>query len=301
MRSRMAMQVDVNAPAAKMLPPASSLAKHAENCSRLVWGIDGLRGAKLETLLGIFDPVNDKKRLCVQPTALGKTHIVRVMGTMLGGFHLIIHPILAFSADQVAAFMECDESYRTIEVHNFDEMSREQRGKFICHVRNLDKNSPTTIYEMGSPQLLALHEDFVETLIFCAKKGTLRSITVNEAHLYAQHGSSSRAQIRANQEKLFKRILNNNVRPIVLAMTATMGEIELKQLEGLLRTEFPMKCRTWASCDDFNQDQIEIKVKISSEYLRHLETVVDFVDTGNGEKHVCVFANSKKAIKYSEK
>ena len=61
-----------------------------------------------------------QKRLVVQPTANRKTHIMRMVGTFLG-VNLATNPLLALTADQVFAFMEGDETYRMIKVHNLDE------------------------------------------------------------------------------------------------------------------------------------------------------------------------------------
>ena len=55
--------------------------------------------------------------LIVQPTVIGKTHIIRVFGTFLKGDHLIIHPILGLTGDQVSQFKEGSDDYGAIEVH----------------------------------------------------------------------------------------------------------------------------------------------------------------------------------------
>ena len=58
--------------------------------------------------------------LIVQPMGGGKMHIIRMIGTMLRGIHLIIHPLLALTEDQVGRFLEETDAYGSIEAHNLD-------------------------------------------------------------------------------------------------------------------------------------------------------------------------------------
>ena len=63
---------------------------------------------------------SEKKLLVVQSTGQGKSTIIKLLGLMLKGVHLIVHPLLV--PDQVASFMRCSDKYRTVLVVNLDEL-----------------------------------------------------------------------------------------------------------------------------------------------------------------------------------
>ena len=54
----------------------------------------------------------------------------------------------------------------------------------------------STISTFTSPQKLANSPDILNALFICHARQTLRLITINEAHLYAQHGSTFHDDLR---------------------------------------------------------------------------------------------------------
>ena len=58
--------------------------------------------------------------LIVQLIGISKTQIIHVLGTFLKGVHLIIHPILVLTGNQVTRFKEGSDDYVVIEVNNLD-------------------------------------------------------------------------------------------------------------------------------------------------------------------------------------
>ena len=67
--------------------------------SNLVWGVS-LRTMQMSALTFLFREANvERKMLLVQKTGSGKTHVIRMAGTMLKGIHLILHPLLVLTAD----------------------------------------------------------------------------------------------------------------------------------------------------------------------------------------------------------
>ena len=102
------------------LPSATNTAEYIQLASEFVWRLPCLRPIQAEVLQAIFDPTNRRHRLVVAPTAIGKSHIIRMMGTIFKAIHLVIHPLLALTADQVNAFKEANEAYGAFEVHNMD-------------------------------------------------------------------------------------------------------------------------------------------------------------------------------------
>ena len=137
--------------------------------------------------------------LIVQPTAGGKTHIIRMLCTYFRGIHVITHPILALSGDQVEQFRKGNEAYGPIEVHNLDRSVKVDPHflpRLICHLRNVPTKTSRTIILIASPQLYTKSNNLVKVLHHCHRKGTFRSLHHDEGHLLAQHGESFRWQIR---------------------------------------------------------------------------------------------------------
>ena len=149
--SAAAMEVDVNAPAkvdlsekaAAELPDNPTLEDYIALCSRLVWpGIEALRPAQMEVLTKLFADANeDERKLMVNlMTGVGKTHVIRVLGALLKGVHLIIHPLLVLTADQVVKFLEGTDDYGAIEVHNLDDLAgttEAYRKQFVKRLKEL--------------------------------------------------------------------------------------------------------------------------------------------------------------------
>ena len=145
------MEVDVNAPAkvdlsekaAAELPDNPTLEDYIALCSRLVWpGIEALRPAQMEVLTKLFADANeDERKLMVNlMTGVGKTHVIRVLGALLKGVHLIIHPLLVLTADQVVKFLEGTDDYGAIEVHNLDDLAgttEAYRKQFVKRLKEL--------------------------------------------------------------------------------------------------------------------------------------------------------------------
>ena len=159
-----------------MMSPALSTAEHLENCFRLVWNVDKLRDVQLEILAAIFYPSNKRKQLIVQPIARGKTHIMRVMGTMFWGLHVVVHPLFALTVDQASAFEEGNDAYGSIQVHNLDAHASESKTvwrKIINRMLATKLSTYTTTFLLCSSQFITIHNEFNEALIQCNKNRTL--------------------------------------------------------------------------------------------------------------------------------
>jgi len=77
---------------------------------------------QLAVLMKILTPsLSNRKLLNIAHTVGGKTHIIRVLGgTYARGVHLVIHSILALTADQVLKFPDGTDKYGAIDTHNMD-------------------------------------------------------------------------------------------------------------------------------------------------------------------------------------
>ena len=64
----------------------------------------------------------ERKLLCVLRTGGGKTHLIKMVGTMLMlvGVHLVVHPLLVLAANQVQRFSFVNKAYGPVGAHNLD-------------------------------------------------------------------------------------------------------------------------------------------------------------------------------------
>ena len=89
-------------------PAGESLEDDLDIVCRLIWGVSEMRPMQREALLRLFSSVNVlKKLLIIQPTGRGKSLIIKMICSMLRGVHLIVHPLLVLTANQVASFQRC--------------------------------------------------------------------------------------------------------------------------------------------------------------------------------------------------
>ena len=90
---------------------------------------------------------------------------MRLIGTLFKGVHLIFHPRLALSADQIKKFNEGDDRYGSIEAINLDKVGTPPVLRKIIHRMNkLKRDTTTTMFLICSPQLMAENEFLVEIL-----------------------------------------------------------------------------------------------------------------------------------------
>ena len=101
---------------------------HAD-CSRLQWGVPKPRANQILAFRHLADPSRPRTLLLAERTGGGKTHVTRVVGTVERGVTLVIVPLLALSADQLAKFKEGNQDYGSIEAHHMDEVVQESRCK----------------------------------------------------------------------------------------------------------------------------------------------------------------------------
>ena len=64
-----------------------------QEASEEVWGVKELRPTQLQALTHI---VTHPSLLLIGRTAIGKSHFVRMIGTVLGGLVVVVVPLLAF-------------------------------------------------------------------------------------------------------------------------------------------------------------------------------------------------------------
>ena len=134
--------------------------------SRIVWGVD-LRPMQRDALvhvLGSTPPAH--KLLLVTRTGSGKSHVTRMLGTMLRGIHLVVRPLLVLAADQVRNFTNASGGCGSVSAVNLDDAGTTEAARDYL-VRQLLAVSPQTsrtIFLFASPQYLALAARLIEAV-----------------------------------------------------------------------------------------------------------------------------------------
>ena len=86
-----------------------------------------------------------------------------MVGTILHGIHIIFHPLLVLTADQIVKFETGSNIYGAIEVHNHDEQALKSiqfQGKLLSRLEGLAPDSTTAIFVFTSPQFLTKYQAF---------------------------------------------------------------------------------------------------------------------------------------------
>ena len=113
-------------------------------------------------------------------------HLIKMVGTMHGGIHLVVHPLLVLAADQVKRSSSANEAFGLVEAHNLDEevgLSKVFLDRLVRYLRDIGRGTARTIFLFSLPQLLASQPCLRCALLQCAESGTLCSVTLDEAHL----------------------------------------------------------------------------------------------------------------------
>ena len=74
-------------------------------------------------------------------------------------------------------------------------------------IHRLERDTTSTIFVICSPQFLVNNSQFCSTLVRANAERILRLVVNDKVHLYVQHGSTFRADIRQLKDDLFAKIL----------------------------------------------------------------------------------------------
>ena len=296
--SRNAMIIDRDDESNHAFPADPSLATCFRLNSQHSWGFE-LRVDQSAALSKLFedDCLASRRLLVVLKTGIGKSHVIRSMGTMLKGVILVIHPLLVLTADQVIRFREGSDSFGSIEAHHLDNFATKDRKQFVKHICNMTVRTTSSVFVFSSPQFLADNKDVLHALLKCNRKHTLRAVAINEADLLARHGSSFRSEIRLLGDQFFDQIFGGAPtdvirRPFMLALSATMSKPDLTTFGRLTRVGFPKSVRLWGDLDHFQLDCCKLIFHCGNEYKKHLDYVVDYLRADASSAFV--FTNRRK-------
>ena len=85
---------------------SASFSEVLDNLSARMWSTPSLRPAQAEAITEIMHGRCGGKLLLVHRTGGGKSHILRMIGSLVGGIVLVIVPLLTLCADQIRKILE---------------------------------------------------------------------------------------------------------------------------------------------------------------------------------------------------
>ena len=203
----------------------ASLIDHLNDAAQRVWDVPSLRKEQSSCLERIlFEDSCGGKVLNIAPTGSGKSLTLRMVGTFTGGVCVVFVPLLALTADQMHAIKSADQRYASFEAVHMDEIpssSDALGGDIIPRLDGIGANSSSTLYCFTSPQYIVDNPSFLNALLRCHERRTLRFVAIDEAHLYAQHGKTFRESIRILKASFFEKVFAKEAayHPLFMAMT----------------------------------------------------------------------------------
>ena len=161
-------------------------------------------------------------------------------------------------------------------------------------IRRLQNDTSFTIFIICSPQFFVKNPAFTKTIVAAGERRILRLVVIDEVHLYVQHGSSFRADIRHLKDDLFVKVFhptNPHLHPKAILATGTLQSQYILMASSLTTIGLPPTMWQWGSSNDFKQRNITMDLANSANHLTYLDRVRDFVaDADLG--FVCVFTSS---------
>jgi hypothetical protein len=211
------------------------------------------------------------KVLLVAKTGSGKSHVMRTVGIMLGGVCLILMPLLALGTDQVAKLRTVCQEFGTVEFFHVDEYLEvpAELDKIVCRINSLQADDDSTVFIFCSPQALQNRPKVQQALLRAHSKLVLKSVFVDEVHLYVDHGTSFREDISSLTQSFFSLVFppnNVQVHPAFCAMTGTFTKAHADSLHSLLGFVIPSTGVLWGSPSDFSKRGITIKYSVSDDF-----------------------------------
>jgi len=234
-------------------------------------------------------------------TASGKTHVMRVLGSMQRGFVPIFIPLLTLSADVLDKFKSANQRFGKVLVFHLDELAQNEPAKHeafieLCHTQ--EAGTRHTFFVFLSPQHLIKYPRARAALLMAAEKGTLKTVIMDEVHVHIQHGTSFREECRALTSLFFRPLFHPEDRVskvVFLATTATLPHDYICELARLTTLRFPPASIIRGTLEEFLQIEIRMRQVLVSRggYVnKGLQQAADFLKD-NDESKVAIFCNSK--------
>lgn len=175
----------------------------------------------------IIEAISNKRDcLGIMPTGAGKSICYQIPAMMMEGITIVISPLISLMKDQVDSLNEVGISTTFIN-STLSELEYNQT------IQNIQYNIYKIIYI--APERL-LSESFISLL----NSLNISMVAIDEAHCVSQWGHDFRPSYR----EIKKIIANLNIRPIVVAFTATATNLVKKDIIELLGLQNPYTLTT---------------------------------------------------------
>ena len=234
----------------------ASCSDHLNSGAVRVFGTKRLRPKQDQAIKKIcFDSECEGKMIVVDRTGGGKSLILAMTSIIVAGISVVIVPLLALTANQLARLNRAVSKYGAVTAIHLDETSKDDLlHRVIPKMDSLPSNTSSTLILLCSPQALATDKDLLAAVLRAYQRKILRLVAIDEAHLYAMHGRSFRESIRVLQHVFFGVLFAESATwsPLFLAMTATMPATLLASFSTLTNVDWTIPCRQlWSSAKEF--------------------------------------------------
>jgi superfamily II DNA helicase RecQ len=191
------------------VPIDAPLSLHLDSGAKGVFKTNKLRPKQqsaCETIL--CNPKSGGRLLVVDRTGGGKSLILCMTAITIAGITLVIVPLLALTANQLARIRKAIQKYGVVSCYHMDDTSScDLHHKIIPKMDDMPvEGCSSTMILLCSPQYLADITAFRLAVIRNIERRVVRMVAIDEAHLYAAHGRSFRESIRVLREVFFKVI-----------------------------------------------------------------------------------------------
>ena len=236
------------------------------NLSARMWGTPALRPTQSAAIAEIMHGQCAGKLLLVHRTGGGKSHIMRMIGSLVAGITVVIVPLLTLCADQIRKILEASPKYASCEAHHIDDCSATDiKETIVPRLDAVGNDSSSSVFLFISPQKLVSCGPIRAAILRAHHRKTLRLVVIDEAHLYAMHGRSFRGELRLLHKSFFEVVFRSGgeYHPLFLLMTATMTRQLLPHLSKLTNIDWSLsKRQLWSSAMEFRRQYISIKLKV---------------------------------------
>ena len=140
-------------------------------CSDCVWDVEELREHQYKIGETIFDPNRPNALIAVYPTGSGKSHVIRVVDSMMRGIHLILIPLLTLYTDVMAKFSSASQNHGSVRAYHLDELYDSNKTRYqevMQRCANLKQSTVLTVFLFLSTQHLCKVVSVRTTLIRCS-------------------------------------------------------------------------------------------------------------------------------------
>ncbi len=263
-------------------------------------------------------PIHPSSVLLVQPTGGGKTLTFVSHTLIVGGFAIIIDPLLALNANQKQKITSYQSTKET-GVHNcfnLDEFrSNASQSQLFDDIKKIKKGTKQSFFLFSSPQAIQNSNHFQDLIKHLATNELLTMVVVDELHLFVHFGLSFRAEFKQLKKLLFDVIRIDSYVPSegkrrkkttklyqtkcpVLWMTATASKwivSELERMTGISITH-NRAAIDWPVAKDMFNPKVDCSFVYSNEPIQKFNGEVLPVLKTDRKKKFMWFTNNRYSL-----